>query len=88
MAAERPLPEALQTLAARVAEAVAGILPAGSPPDLRGRVDATIESALARLELVPREEYERQITALHRLEAEIARLEARLTALEVSSRAP
>jgi len=88
MAAERPLPEALQALAERVADAVAALLPAGSPPDVRGRLDATIASALERLELVPREEYERQVAALARLEGEITRLEGRLAALEERDRAP
>lgn len=88
MAGDRPLPEALQALAERVAEAVAAVLPSGSSPDLRGRVDATIASALERLELVPREEYERQIAALRRLEVELERLEARLAALEARDRAP
>ena len=81
---DRPLPDVLESLAKRVADAVAGVLPSGGAPDLRSRIDGAIESALARLELVPREEYERQLAALRRLEADIARLEARLATLEAN----
>jgi len=82
MASERPLPDVLESLAKRVADAVATVLPAGGAPDLRSRIDHAIESALARLELVPREEYERAAATLARLEGDVARLEARLKTLE------
>ena len=84
MPADRPLPEVLESLAKGVADAVAGVLPAGGAPELRARIDGAIEAALARLELVPREEYERQLGALRRLEGEVARLAARLEKLEAS----
>jgi BMFP domain-containing protein YqiC len=83
MSGEPPhLPDALRAFADRLGEAVAALLPRGGAPDVRARIDATIEAALERLDLVPREEYERQVEALARLEASLARLEARLAALE------
>jgi BMFP domain-containing protein YqiC len=83
-----PLPEALQLLADRLGDAVEALLPAGGAPDLRGRIDATVAAALGRLDLVPREEYERQVAALARLEAALARLESRLATLEAARAAP
>jgi len=55
MSAERPLPEVIEALAKRLADAVAGVLPAGAP-DLRTRIDGAIESALEKLEAADRAE--------------------------------
>jgi BMFP domain-containing protein YqiC len=41
-----------------------------------------IEATIERLELVPREEFERQLAQLERLSRDVERLEARIRALE------
>jgi BMFP domain-containing protein YqiC len=81
MTEHRPIPDALKDLADRIAEALSTVRP-GAAPDVRARVESVVESALARLDLVPRDEYERALAALARLETELGRVEARLTALE------
>lgn len=82
MAANRPLPEALETLAERVTDAVSGLLPPGGQADLKARIDGVVESLLTRLDLVPREEYERALSTVSRLESRLTLLEGRLAALE------
>lgn len=82
MPADRPLPDAIETLTTRLSEALAAVLPAGA--DWQSRLAPVIESTLSRLELVPREDFERQRAQLERLSVEIARLEARIGALEPS----
>ena len=79
----RPFPDALKAVADRVAEAVAAIVP-GSAPDMRARIESVVEAALGRLDLVPREEYERELRALTRLENELRRVESRLLAIEAA----
>jgi hypothetical protein len=81
MTDRRPLPDALKDVADRIADALATVLPGGTT-DVRARIESVVDSALARLDLVPREEYERQVAALARLEGELRRIEARLAALE------
>ena len=71
---------AIETLTARLSEALAGVLPAGS--DWQSRLAPVIEATLGRLELVPREDFDRQRAQLERLVRDVARLEARITALE------
>ncbi len=82
MANDRPLPDAVAALAERLADAVVGVLPSDVGADIRSRVDEVVESMMTRLDLVPREEYQRQLEALDRLERRLADLEARLGALE------
>jgi BMFP domain-containing protein YqiC len=84
MTDSRPLPDALRAAADRVAEAVSALLPA-APPDLRARLESVIDATLSRLDLVPREEYERQLAALARLEDALRRVEARLAVLEAQA---
>ena len=82
MPADRPFSDAIETLTARLADALAGVLPDGA--DWRGRMAPVIEATLRRLELVPREDFERQVAQLERMGRDIARLEARISALEIS----
>jgi BMFP domain-containing protein YqiC len=81
MTDHRPPPDAFETLAERLTQALSDLLPAGAD-ELRGRVDTVVESMVARLDLVPREAYERQLETLRRLEGQLTRLEARLAAIE------
>jgi BMFP domain-containing protein YqiC len=80
MAADRPLSDAIEALTAKLADALAGVLPDGA--DWRSRLAPVIEATLNRLELVPREDFERQLAHLERLARDVARLEARISALE------
>jgi len=76
---ERPS-DPLATITQRLSDALAAVLPAGA--DWQRRVEPIIEATLERLELVPREDFERQRAQLERLGAEVTRLEARIAALE------
>jgi len=67
-------------LSSRLSDALASVLPAGA--DWQSRLTPIIEATLERLELVPREEFERQRTQLERLAADVAKLEARIAAME------
>jgi len=78
--ADRPLPDPLATITARLSDALASVLPAGA--DWQRRLTPIIEATLERLELVPREDFERQRAQLERLAADVARLESRIAALE------
>ena len=82
MHADRPFSDAIETLTARLADALAGVLPDGA--DRRARMAPVIEATLRRLELVSREDFERQVAQLERMGRDIARLEARISALEIS----
>jgi BMFP domain-containing protein YqiC len=84
MPAQRPLPDALANIATAVSDAVQRVLPDGT--DWRTRLTPVIEATLDRLELVPREEFERQVAQLERLNREIAALEARIRALEPNAK--
>jgi len=78
MPAEPPYTDALSRMANLLSEAVARVAPNAADVDFR----PVVENALARLELVPREEFERQVAEVERLHGELARLEARIGALE------
>jgi BMFP domain-containing protein YqiC len=71
---------AIETLTARLSDALAAVLPAGA--DWQSRLSPVIETTLGRLELVPREDFERQRQQLERLTRDVAKLEARIGALE------
>ncbi len=71
---------AIETLTARLSDALAAVLPAGA--DWQSRLSPVIEATLGRLELVPREDFERQRQQLERLTRDVAKLEARIGALE------
>jgi len=79
---DRPLPDPLATITERLSDALASVLPAGA--DWHRRLKPIIEATLERLELVPREDFERQRTQLERLAADVALLESRIDALEGS----
>jgi BMFP domain-containing protein YqiC len=83
MPADRPFPDALANIAASISDALTRVLPAGT--DWRTRLTPVIEATIDRLDLVPREEFERQIAQLERLNREVAQLEARIRALEPNS---
>lgn len=76
---ERPS-DPLATITRSLSDALAAVLPAGA--DWQRRVAPIIEATLERLELVPREDFERQRAQLERLAVEVTRLEARIAALE------
>ncbi|HTO57584.1 MAG TPA: accessory factor UbiK family protein [Pseudomonadales bacterium] len=76
---DRPT-DPLATITQRLSDALAAVLPAGA--DWQRRVTPIIEATLERLELVPREDFERQRAQLERLGTEVTRLEARIAALE------
>jgi len=82
MSTDGPFSDAIQTLTSTLSEALARVLPAGS--DWQGQLSPVIEATLGRLELVPREDFERQRVQLERLARDVARLEARISALEPS----
>jgi BMFP domain-containing protein YqiC len=83
MPADRPFPDALANIASSISDALTRVLPAGT--DWRTRLTPVIEATIDRLDLVPREEFERQIAQLERLNREVAQLEARIRALEPKS---
>ena len=83
MPADRPFPDALANIAASISDALTRVLPAGT--DWRTRMTPVIEATIDRLDLVPREEFERQIAQLERMNREVAQLEARIRALEPNS---
>jgi BMFP domain-containing protein YqiC len=83
MPADRPFPDALANIAASLSDALTRVLPAGT--DWRTRLTPVIEATIDRLDLVPREEFERQLAQLERLNREVAQLEARIRALEPKS---
>lgn len=80
MPADRPFPDALANIATVLSDALTRVLPAGT--DWRARLTPVIEATITRLELVPREEFERQIAQIERLSRDVAKLEARIRALE------
>jgi ubiquinone biosynthesis accessory factor UbiK len=55
--------------------------------DLRRNLRASLESALGRMDLVTREEFDIQAAVLARTRAKLERLEARLAALEAAPQA-
>jgi BMFP domain-containing protein YqiC len=80
MPADRPFSDAIESLTAKLSEALAAVLPDGA--NWQGRMAPVIEATLSRLELVPREDFERQRVQLERLNRDVANLEARVAALE------
>ena len=83
MPADRPFPDALASMATALSDAVERLLPGGT--DWRTRLTPVIEATLDRLELVPREEFERQLAQVERLTRDVAQLEERIRALESAS---
>jgi BMFP domain-containing protein YqiC len=82
MPADRPFPDALARIASAMSDTLARMLPAAAGVDWRARLTPVIEATLERLELVPREEFERAQSVVDRLNREVMRLEARIAALE------
>ena len=74
--------DALARMASLLSEAVSRVVPNVAGTDWQNRLTPALEGALQRLELVPREEFERQVAEIARLEGELAKLEARISALE------
>jgi BMFP domain-containing protein YqiC len=70
------------SIVSRLADALRAALPQDLPSDLRERLRPAVESALEHAQLVPREEFERQLGLLARLEAQARRLEERVAELE------
>jgi BMFP domain-containing protein YqiC len=84
MPADRPIPDALANITAALSDALSRVLPDG--PDWRSRLTPVIEATIDRLELVPREAFERQLAQIERLTRDVARLEERIRALEPDAR--
>ena len=84
MPADNPITDAIESLTARLSEALAAVLPEGA--DWRGRLTPIVEATMERFELVPRQDFERALQHLEHLQADIALLEARISALEPSRR--
>ncbi len=84
MPADRPISDAIESLTARLSEALAAVLPQGA--DWRARLVPIVEGAMARFELVPRQDFERELQNVERLRRDLALLEARISALEPSER--
>ena len=83
MPADRPFPDALANIASALSDALTRVLPDGT--DWRTRITPVIEATIERLQLVPREEFERQLAQIDRLSHDVAKLEARIRALEPSA---
>jgi BMFP domain-containing protein YqiC len=73
-----PDPKLLDDLAARLAELAAG----GPARDIEKNARALLNGFFARLDFVPREEFEVQREVLARTRAKLEALEARLAGLE------
>lgn len=84
MPADRPISDAIESLTARLSESLAAMLPDGA--DWRTRLAPIVEGAMARFELVPRQDFERELLNVERLRRDLALLEARISALEPSER--
>ncbi len=78
-------PRFIDDLAQKLSESVpAGLR--GIQRDLEGNFKAVLRSALARLDLVTREEFEVQSEVLARTRARLKEFEARIAAMEKASR--
>jgi len=66
----------------RIAEILAEFIPSDLPSDIRNKIDLTIQSAVAKLDLVSREEIEIHEKLLVRTREKIDILEARIIELE------
>lgn len=86
MPADRQFPDAIANIATALSDALTRVLPDGT--DWRTRLTPVIEATINRLELVPREEFERQIAQIERLNRDVAKLEERIRALEPSGEPP
>jgi BMFP domain-containing protein YqiC len=80
-------PKILDDLAQRLARAVpAGVL--GLKTDIEENFRSILQSGLARLDLVPRQEFDVQAAVLRRTREMVEKLEARVAALEKSGTGP
>jgi len=75
---QRPTTKTLEELAARIANAVQS----GPAGDIEKNVKAMLQSGLARLDLVTREEFDTQTRVLARTREKLERLETRVAELE------
>lgn len=74
----------LDEISARISEIIA----ASPAKDIEKNARALLASAFARLDLVTREEFDVQVAMLARTREKLTALEARVAALEASSRTP
>ena len=66
-----------------LAQTLGNLLPGSEPPaELKRSVDILLQSALARLDLVTREEFDAQTAVLARTRQKLETLEAQLATLE------
>jgi BMFP domain-containing protein YqiC len=66
----------------RIRESLATWLPPERVAEMNDRVTRAVTAGLERFQLVPKDEFDRQLAVLERLAAEVERLEARVRALE------
>jgi BMFP domain-containing protein YqiC len=66
----------------RIRESLAPWLPPERVAEMNERVTRAVTAGLERFQLVPKDEFDRQVALLDRLTREVERLEARITALE------
>jgi BMFP domain-containing protein YqiC len=66
----------------RIRESLAPWLPPERVAEMNERVTRAVTAGLERFQLVPKDEFDRQVALLDRLTREVERLEARVTALE------
>lgn len=74
----------LDEISARISEIIA----ASPAKDIEKNARALLASAFARLDLVTREEFDVQVAMLARTREKLTALEARVAAIEASSRTP
>jgi BMFP domain-containing protein YqiC len=72
----------IEAIVNRIADAVRAAIPEDAPKELSARLRPAVTAALEHAQLVPREEFERQLVLLERLEQQARRLEQRIAALE------
>jgi BMFP domain-containing protein YqiC len=69
----------------RIRESLSTWLPPERVAEMNERVTRAVTAGLERFQLVPKDEFERQLAVLDRLAAEVERLNARVQALETRS---
>ena len=69
----------------RIRESLAPWLPPERVAEMNDRVTRAVTAGLERFQLVPKDEFDRQLAVLSRLASEVERLEARVRALEAGA---
>jgi BMFP domain-containing protein YqiC len=69
----------------RIRESLATWLPPERVAEMNERVTRAVTAGLERFQLVPKDEFDRQLAVLERLATEVERLEMRVRALETEA---